>query len=632
MDINLREWAKEAFTPVVLTDGTDEVDRICGKNGLELHTLFSAFGTLHRQTPVRTPHGHKDLKNFKVDFVPMNSLRSVPIDLHEGLAEDIVRQRVPQGSEQVVLTSVSDFSLVAADGSTAPAPLKGPPKPDWLEFRPLNNAEDAESAARHEMSPRTTPWFGEFWKSLWDIHKVMQHEMLQSPTVIIKAVSTTDPDPVRALEITARDLPRGFHNGHFDHVKCTKLYLLIHDQYEAVGKNPDQILKTIKKTYAPSKCKLITINSIPPEQVTKDAVADASLPPLVLQARGRWDAMTSCLKERIRKRCEDVEIAPSQAKPPVVAVGGVTGSLLSQNDLLSIQDYVEQVVQRGVLPGMEENSQIMYQQISAVRKGIKNMFKNALTWRKPKDTKAAGEVAYRFDSIESQIRAVGDLTLMMQHYELALQMYKLVRDDFKSDNAYAHSAGINEMIALCSFLTDATSRNDIDKSVEEAFRNYRHQRDHFELSQIRGDAATRKRGKQRHQLLYTRLATRAAILGSMIYCHGKSPRHLDAAELLLKAAEGETPFCKGLLLEQAALCYLRSTPQPLFRRFSHRLWQAGDAYTQVHRSFLLLNFVSCCTKYPASKEYSSTKYSVSKDISVQNIQPLTDYFVLEYPY
>ena len=46
---------------------------------------------------------------------------------------------------------------------------------------------------------------------------------------------------------------------------------------------------------------------------------------------------------------------------------------------------------KNIIPAMEENSQIMYQQIAAVRKGIKNMFKNALTWRKPKDVKAVME-------------------------------------------------------------------------------------------------------------------------------------------------------------------------------------------------------------------------------------------------
>ncbi|CAM9471536.1 unnamed protein product, partial [Ectocarpus fasciculatus] len=92
--------------------------------------------------------------------------------------------------------------------------------------------------------------------------------------------------------------------------------------------------------------------------------------------------------------------------------------------------------------------------VSSVRKGVKNFMKSWL--RKPRDSVemhsadggGAGGAKYRrpdafvlereifarrFDRIESQIRLLADSAFLMRDLDTAVGMYRMARDDFKSD-------------------------------------------------------------------------------------------------------------------------------------------------------------------------------------------------------
>ncbi|CAN0213363.1 unnamed protein product, partial [Ectocarpus sp. 4 AP-2014] len=77
--------------------------------------------------------------------------------------------------------------------------------------------------------------------------------------------------------------------------------------------------------------------------------------------------------------------------------------------------------------------------VSSVRKGVKNFMKSWL--RKPRDSVemhsadggGAGGAKYRFDRIESQIRLLADSAFLMRDLDTAVAMYRMARDDFKSD-------------------------------------------------------------------------------------------------------------------------------------------------------------------------------------------------------
>ena len=112
------------------------------------------------------------------------------------------------------------------------------------------------------------------------------------------------------------------------------------------------------------------------------------------------------------------------------------------------------VVAKGVVAEMERRMFTINQEVNASRKGFKNTFKS--WWRKPKESKRrrnAEDPLYDHQSIESQIRLLGDLAFMVRDYELALSMYRMVKDDYKSDRAWHHFAAVCEMIGITIFLS-----------------------------------------------------------------------------------------------------------------------------------------------------------------------------------
>jgi hypothetical protein len=81
---------------------------------------------------------------------------------------------------------------------------------------------------------------------------------------------------------------------------------------------------------------------------------------------------------------------------------------------------------------------------------MKNVFK--AFWRKPREDNgqplSKGEVRYRYDRIETQTLMLADLAFTRSDYDNAYQMYKLVKDEYKSDKSYIHYAHTNLMMAV----------------------------------------------------------------------------------------------------------------------------------------------------------------------------------------
>lgn len=61
---------------------------------------------------------------------------------------------------------------------------------------------------------------------------------------------------------------------------------------------------------------------------------------------------------------------------------------------------------------------------------------------------------YNFNSIESQIRVLGDYAFMLRDYELALSNYRLISTDYKLDKAWKRYAGVQVGFFLLSQLFD----------------------------------------------------------------------------------------------------------------------------------------------------------------------------------
>jgi hypothetical protein len=111
-------------------------------------------------------------------------------------------------------------------------------------------------------------------------------------------------------------------------------------------------------------------------------------------------------------------------------------------------------------------------QVSATRKGLKNQLKN-LWWRKGKDDAPDVQTGpvYTFSSMESQIRVLADYAFMLRDYDLALSNYRLLSSDYKTDKAWKHYAGVQEMIGLCLFMLDQ-SRREAEMCLDTAYNYY----------------------------------------------------------------------------------------------------------------------------------------------------------------
>ncbi|XP_062214381.1 uncharacterized protein LOC133915291 isoform X2 [Phragmites australis] len=224
---------------------------------------------------------------------------------------------------------------------------------------------------------------------------------------------------------------------------------------------------------------------------------------------------------------------------------------LNMDDLNEIKDFMQDFASNHIIPYMEQKIRVLNQQVATTRKGFRNQIKN-LWWRKKDDVpEAPNGPMYTFTSIESQIRVLGDFAFMLRDYELALSNYRLLSTDYKLDKAWKRFAGVQEMSGLCYFMLDQ-SRKDAEYCMENAFNTY-----------LRiGSSGQRN-------------ATRCGLWwAEMLKTRGQ---YREASTVYFRISNEEPSLHSAVLLEQAACCYLLSSP-PMLRKYGFHLILAGNSY------------------------------------------------------
>lgn len=87
-----------------------------------------------------------------------------------------------------------------------------------------------------------------------------------------------------------------------------------------------------------------------------------------------------------------------------------------------------------MIPSIERRLATLGKNVADSRKGMKNVLKSF--WRKPREETNAlvkGQVRYKYDRIESQTVLLADTFFLIKDYDNALQLYKSVKDEYKSD-------------------------------------------------------------------------------------------------------------------------------------------------------------------------------------------------------
>jgi len=229
-------------------------------------------------------------------------------------------------------------------------------------------------------------------------------------------------------------------------------------------------------------------------------------------------------------------------------------------------------------------------------------------------------VTFPHASLESQLRLLADLSLMLGDIEQASAVYKRLRDELagRPERSPCFYAAACEMVGLCAALQAAAASlatgipltaatpgiREADAALETAVGWY------FRAAQAAGTAplvlppSPHAQGDWKPQplparRLAVRVAVRAVMWAGDVLALAAQPtvgapaaaaavgalapataRCRDAAALLRRAgtAEGEGSLLCALLTEQAAAHYLRTQPAPSWRKGAHHLAMAGHQF------------------------------------------------------
>ncbi|KAL5135551.1 Trafficking protein particle complex subunit 8 [Glycine soja] len=378
------------------------------------------------------------------------------------------------------------------------------------------------SEINHELSSsseyqHTPSWFRFLNKELVRVASFSDHEAFDHPVICLVAVSSKDEQPIsRFVDLcNANKLPSLLNDGAMD-PKISKHYLLVHDNQDGPADRASKILTDIRSTFGASDCSLLCINS--------------SLDAPIKHQDNPWASYIT-------------DASPTHSQD--------FGCFLNIDDINEIKDLMQDLASKHIIPNMEQKIRVLNQQVSATRKGFKNQIKN-LWWRKGKEDGAdsLNGPTYDFNSIESQIRVLGDYAFMLRDYELALSNYRLISTDYKIDKAWKRYAGVQEMMGLTYFILDQ-SRKEAEYCMENAFNTY------LKLGSLGQLNATRC-GLWWIEMLKAR------------------DQYKEAATVYFRIC-GEDILHSAVMLEQASYCYLLSKPSML-HKYGFHLVLSGEQY------------------------------------------------------
>eukprot|EP00250_Pteridium_aquilinum_P007625 c17296_g1_i1 orf=72-4250(+) len=489
----LAQSLRERMTPVLLLLPTPGVEESCAKNNLSFRDILRPFSTVHEiDVPVRTASDQPyRLQEFRLRMF---------------YAAEICQPTV-ESAEACLLKVVNSSSEEAL------AELPGDP-------------QNLDVIKKMLQSESLSSWFQRYSRTFIQALAFSEHETFDHPIACMRAVSSRDDNPIhKFVELYETDsMPTLLSDGTMD-PKLLKIYVLIHDYQDGPADRANEILSEMRGTFGFNDCWLLCINSGSSEPSTA--------------GEEFWKSDTLSTTESTK----DVTGSISEMK---------LGSLLSENDLNEITDLIAQICCKSILPYMEQKIRSLNQQVVATKKGLKNQIKN-LWWRKGKDdvSDSSNNAMYTFGSIESQIRVLADYAFMLHDYELALSNYRLISSDYKTDKAWKHYAGAQEMIGLSLFLLDQ-SRKEAEQSMELAFSTY-------QKSVVSGQ----------------RYSTRCALWWAEM--HKARGQYKEAASVYFRSGTEEPHLRAGIFLEQGAYCHLRTTP-PMMRKYGFYLVLAGNRY------------------------------------------------------
>ncbi|CAI6009295.1 unnamed protein product [Closterium sp. NIES-65] len=530
----LGESLRERMCPALMVLSTAAAEAACQKNALSFVDLLRPhceFSNLN--VPVRTAGEHSyRLHDFRVRVFYASEIQQPS----QEAAEDFCVRFVTNASE------AADAELMGADPS------------DLNSIIGMANAENR------------TCWFQRFTDEFMRTLVFSDHETFDHPIACLLVASTSEPFPVRALRelMTPERLPALYRDGTMD-PKLHLHYLLLHDCSSlgppSASSQVELTIAEMRAAFGSPVCRLLPINSAAAPSQSRPDIWTKHRPVPVGGVAPPPPAGTA--------------LPQSPSGPPV---SGAVGQYMSEADVREVADMMMELSVKHLVPHLERKARDLNQQISASRRGLRNQIKNLWFGKGKEDSADATPgvqctklidlspsltlhhpLSYTYRSPESQIRQLADAAMMLQDFQLALDNYRLVAADYRRDKAWKHYAGAQRCGPLGARFALRTVFWMI--GMFKAKGNFR-------------DAA----------LTLMRASLELFFLPSLSPLHlpmpMPSPRHLPPPQTTLPLSLPplqESGVKAAVLLEQAAVCFVRVTP-PMLRKYGFHMVLAGNRY------------------------------------------------------
>ncbi|KAJ3048861.1 Trafficking protein particle complex 8 [Rhizophlyctis rosea] len=259
-------------------------------------------------------------------------------------------------------------------------------------------------------------------------------------------------------------------------------------------------------------------------------------------------------------------LTPTRPDVPQLLVPQNTyGNYLNEHDMNSFEGFVRELVTQRVIKSMERSIQVWNEEIASNRKGIANRLARVVGMFGPKRGQTppptptidrSGVTIFPYNGPEFIMRRLADYCFMLRDYKAALSTYDAVRKDFQASEKYVkYLAGVQEMLGLCSLMTDIAARNTVNGYHEAAVSGY-------------SEAKCSHFGARAAVVYYEMLADR--------------DQYREAPPLLIRMTGEDSDLRSALFLEQAAQCFLRLRP-PMVRKYAFHLILAGHRYSKCNQ-------------------------------------------------
>jgi hypothetical protein len=334
----------------------------------------------------------------------------------------------------------------------------GPVEASYLTARDPSAFSDAHA---------NSPFYTLYLRRLLSGLPMNPAETFSHPVASVITISSRSQSPIddlRTLYASSNTgenrLPEWVHN------EFIRYYVLIHDEdYDDITKSI-ALYEQMKRHFG-LNCHLLRLRSQPCVSSDDDAVRLAPT---------EWTAAGEELAEIVRREANEEEEDPTP--------------YIFESDASALRAFVREMVTQSIIPSMERDSATWNDQVASRRRGLSGRFmslsKRFTTFgaRNSSGPALGGagsnydslQGVYRNDAPEAIMRKLADYAMMLRDFRLAHSTYDILCQDFKTDKAWRHYAGANEMAAVSLLLaTQPTHKiriEGIDNYLDMAYYTY----------------------------------------------------------------------------------------------------------------------------------------------------------------